>query len=123
MMQTASDLSDPTKLAAWITDWLARELRISHQQITLVKPFTSYGVDSMHATMLVGDLEEYLSRRLSPTLAWDYPSVEKLAQYLSQLAPEAAIDADAELLSRLDELPEEELDRLIKKQMGESEAS
>jgi acyl carrier protein len=123
MTQTARDLSDQTKLSVWITDWLARELRISQQQITLVKPFTSYGVDSMHATMLVGDLEEHLSRRLSPTLAWDYPTVEKLAEYLSQLAPEAPVLTDADLLARIDELPEEELDRLIQKHIGEHEAS
>ena len=34
------------------------------------------------AMMLVGDLEDSLGLRLSPTLVWDYPTMEKLAQYV-----------------------------------------
>ena len=117
MSEDPKTLNSQRELAAWITDSLVRELRIDSKQVTLGKPFTSYGVDSMLATMLVGDLEEHLSRRLSPTLAWNHSSVEKLAEYLSQLAPETAEvanDTDSDLLARLEELSEEEIDRLLK---------
>jgi acyl carrier protein len=108
------------ELEAWITDWLARELRISPGQVGLDQTFTSYGLDSVYATMLVGDLEDHLSRRLSPTLAWNHSSVKKLAEYLSQLPAETAVQTDVDLLTRLDELPEEEIDRLLKAATGEA---
>jgi acyl carrier protein len=42
----------------------------------------SYGLDSVHSMMLVGDLEDALQNRFPPTLAWDYPTVEAMAEYL-----------------------------------------
>ncbi len=105
----------------WVADWIARELRIDRQQITADKTFVRYGMDSVHAMMMIGDLEERLARRLSPTLAWDYPNVEALADFLLQDAPAAATKAAAreeDLLARLDELSEEEIDRLLQEQLG-----
>jgi acyl carrier protein len=40
--------------------------------------------------MLVGDLEEHLSRRLSPTLAWDHPTIDALATHLCAAPPAQA---------------------------------
>ena len=123
MSEPAGRMNAQGELAAWITGWIVRELRLSPTQVAVERLFTSYGMDSVHAMMLVGDLEQHLARRLSPTLAWEYPTVEKLAEYLALLPPEAESDAAADLLARLDELPEEEIDRLLKERLGGGEAS
>ena len=47
------------------------------------QPFTYYGLGSVQAVSLTGDLEVFLNRKLSPTLAWDYPTIELLANYLA----------------------------------------
>ena len=106
----------PTKadLAAWLTSWLMTELRLEPDQVASGKSFVNYGMDSIHSMMLVGDLEEYLHCRLSPTLAWDFPSLEALAEHLA-LAPPDEVEArqperSAELLTRLDDLPDEILE-------------
>jgi acyl carrier protein len=38
----------------------------------------------LQAVSLSGDLETWLSREISPTVVWDYPTVEQLARYLSE---------------------------------------
>lgn len=72
-----------TQALSWIHEWLIQELKLTPQSIDNDRPLVSYGLDSVHAMMLVGDLEDLLQRRFSPTLAWDYPTVRALAAHLS----------------------------------------
>src|SRR5205823_7296959 len=59
-------------------------------------PSASYGLGSIHAVSLSGELERWLGRPLAPTLVYDFPSVQALARQLAQ-APDlaqAAAEAD-----------------------------
>lgn len=47
------------------------------------EPFTRFGLDSVRAVALVGELEAWLERELPATLAFDYPNAEAIARYLS----------------------------------------
>ncbi|NIA28584.1 MAG: amino acid adenylation domain-containing protein [Actinobacteria bacterium] len=67
----------------WLIDKVATELKIPVSDIDVKQPFARYGLDSVHATGLAGDLEDWLGRSLSPTLAYDYPTIEALSRYLS----------------------------------------
>jgi acyl carrier protein len=110
-------------LAEWVREWLGRELKLAPEDFAADNTFVRYGMDSVHAMMLVGDLEEYLKRRLSPTLAWTYPSVEALAEYLAETQEAIAtapVSALNDLLSRLDDLSEAEIDRLLEEQQAQS---
>ncbi|MBV9880981.1 MAG: acyl carrier protein [Gemmatirosa sp.] len=71
------------ELAAWMDEWMNRELELRVERVDRDRPFIGYGMDSIHATMLVGDLEERLGRRLSPTLTWDHPTIAALARHLT----------------------------------------
>ncbi len=71
-------------LKKWIIDWLARETKLPAGSINISKSFADYGLDSVTAVELADDLEEWLGVPLSPTLAYDYPNIESLAQYLAQ---------------------------------------
>jgi len=110
------------ELSQWIGTWISRELKLSNSQITPEKTFVRYGMDSMHAMMLVGDLEQLLARRLPPTLAWDYPTQEALAKHLAGLAepsaPAAATTDADDILALLDHLSEEEIDRLLQQRLN-----
>lgn len=66
----------------WLKDNLAKRLNINPQQINIRQPFVNYGLDSVQAVQLTADLEDYLDIKLSPTLAYDYPDIESLANYL-----------------------------------------
>ncbi|MFI5293132.1 MAG: beta-ketoacyl synthase N-terminal-like domain-containing protein, partial [Candidatus Limnocylindrales bacterium] len=62
---------------------LAEVLQVESRTIDVREPFARYGLTSVEAVGLSGDLEMWLGRRLSPTLAYDYPSIEALARRLS----------------------------------------
>ena len=70
-------------IKAWLIDWLAQELGFDREKIDPRQSFLSYGMDSVQAMTMVGDLEANLEVRLPPTLAWDYPDIDALSAHLA----------------------------------------
>jgi acyl carrier protein len=70
-------------IEAWLVSYIARELNVSLNDIDVTVPLERYGLSSMHAVLMAGDLEEWLGRQIDPTLPYDYPTIETLAQRLS----------------------------------------
>lgn len=107
-------------LSTWLCEWLANQLNKPVENINPHQSFVSYTLDSIIAMSLVGDLEDYLGCRLSPTLAWDYPTIEALAEDLAN-RNDLIINNNfgqkpansQELLSKLDQLSEAEIDKLL----------
>lgn len=71
-------------IEAWLAKWVGDELKIAVDAIDTRKSFVFYGLDSVTAIGLLADLEVWLGRQLSPSLAWDYPSIKALAEHLAQ---------------------------------------
>jgi 8-amino-7-oxononanoate synthase len=71
-------------IQGWLIDKLAEVLEIEPNQIDVGQDFEEYGLESAEAINLSGDLEDYLSCRLPPTLLWEYQNIEALAQHLAQ---------------------------------------
>lgn len=71
------------EIRAWLVARLSEELKVEASEIDQRAPFSQYGLDSIGAVTLVGELEDWLGRELSPTLPYDYTNVESLARYLS----------------------------------------
>ena len=70
---------------------LATELRLPLEEIQVDKPLTEYGLDSIGALMLSGELEECYQVELPPTLLWDCPTIHHLAGYLQSLLHPVAV--------------------------------
>ena len=77
-IHSASEISD------WIVARVATELKIAPGEIDLNQDLTTFGLDSIAAFTLTGDLAEWLDRDLRATLMWEFPSIQALAEYLSQ---------------------------------------
>ncbi|MEH1967247.1 AMP-binding protein [Nostoc sp.] len=77
--------SDVTQeaIASWLVSHLALCLNISPQEIDTEQPFAAYGLDSSVAVSITGELAQGLGCELEPTLFWEYPSIEMLAQHLA----------------------------------------
>ncbi len=75
-------------IRTWLVARIAAMLEIDVSSIDPRQPFTYYGLGSIQAVGLTGDLEAFLHRKLSPTLAWDYPTIELLANYLANEVPQ-----------------------------------
>ena len=85
-MEVRVSKSSKAGLTEWIATWLRTELGLPEGPLELTVPFTRFGMDSVHALMMTGDLEEHLGRRLSPTVTWDHPTVDSLSTHLSTTA-------------------------------------
>lgn len=79
-----ASLPDHTMLSTKIVESLSRELKVPAADIELDLPLTQYGLDSIAALTMAGELEEELGLELPSTLVWDYPTINDLAGYLTQ---------------------------------------
>jgi acyl transferase domain-containing protein/acyl-CoA synthetase (AMP-forming)/AMP-acid ligase II/NAD(P)-dependent dehydrogenase (short-subunit alcohol dehydrogenase family)/acyl carrier protein/SAM-dependent methyltransferase len=85
----SSDAGQYEFLRAWLVSRLSVLLRISPDEINPGQPFSSYGLDSLGAVSLAGELQEKLARPLPSSLLFDYPSIESLVRHL---APQTDIE-------------------------------
>ena len=75
---------DATAIEGWIVGCLAEMLHVEPESIDVRRPFTYFGLSSADSVILAGDLERWLGgRRLPPTLAWDFPTIELLSRHLA----------------------------------------
>jgi acyl transferase domain-containing protein/acyl-CoA synthetase (AMP-forming)/AMP-acid ligase II/acyl carrier protein len=62
---------------------LAQRLRLRPDDVDPKRPIATYGLQSVDMVGMVGELERWVGRKLPATLAWEYPTVEALAGFLS----------------------------------------
>ncbi len=81
----------PKRSAAQIADWLiahlSTDLELAAAEIDPSRPFAYYGLDSIHAVRLTAALESWLGRELSPTLAYEYPTIDLISAQLAEEIP------------------------------------
>jgi amino acid adenylation domain-containing protein/non-ribosomal peptide synthase protein (TIGR01720 family) len=78
--------SGPERRAAieqWITGRLAELCRAAPSTIDRSAPFSDFGLDSASAVALVGELGDLLDTRLSATIVWDHPTIDRLSAHLA----------------------------------------
>lgn len=113
--QTKQDIQN------WLVVWIANELQMPQGDINLGHSLLQYSMSSVTATILVGDLEDWLDLRLPPTLVWDYPTIEAIADYLVSLAADAptsgagTLAGSGDLLDELEGMSDAEVDALLRK--------
>jgi acyl carrier protein len=135
-MTSEAKKSIPTReeMAGWLIGWIAKEVGMPSEEIDTGRSLLQYSLSSVTATILVGDLEDWLELRLPPTLVWDYPSIDAMTHYLYEKATDEALppfsapagdpatvmtrSADQtqdalQLLEGLDQLSDEEVDALL----------
>ena len=78
-------LTARTRIEHWLMDYVAKISRQDVASVDVDHPFSHYDLDSIAAVEMTADIEDWLSVRLEPTLIWDYPSIARLASYLSEL--------------------------------------
>jgi acyl transferase domain-containing protein/acyl-CoA synthetase (AMP-forming)/AMP-acid ligase II/acyl carrier protein/NAD(P)-dependent dehydrogenase (short-subunit alcohol dehydrogenase family) len=88
------------QIQEWLVDRLSERLKVDRAQIGVERPFASFGIDSAAAVGISGDLEEWLGRRLSPTLIYSYPTVAALAAHLAEETSASATASDEQAKHR-----------------------
>jgi acyl carrier protein len=72
-------------IRAWLVARCADALEVPVESLDPSGALTDYGLGSVQAVSLVGDLEEWLGRQLPATLFWDYPTLDAVASELARL--------------------------------------
>ena len=76
------NLPTTTEIQTWLVSHIAELLEIEPDEVDVTIPFDRYGLDSSAAVGIIGDLEDWLGSELEPTLMYDYPTIEALAQHV-----------------------------------------
>ena len=107
-MQTVTSNSklNQESIQNWFVEQLADVLSLDADSIDVDESLTRYGLDSIDAVTLVGDLEDWLDLELPDTLLWDHPTIAGAAQFL---ITEYDID-EVEIESEADETETKELE-------------
>ena len=72
------------RIQDWLRENIANRLGLTATEIDIEQPFVNYGLDSVEAVRLTADLEDWLNCKLSPTLAYDYPNIKTLSEFLGE---------------------------------------
>lgn len=94
-------LEDTKTIQTWLIQKIAQQLQVSPETINIKSPLTKYGLDSVQVVNISGDLEAWLGRNISPTLLWDYPTIEQISLYLTgelESKPPEIIDLQKEIV-------------------------
>ena len=62
---------------------LAKSLKMAPDDVDTAVAFDRYGMDSVVAVELTGELEQRMGKKLEPTLLYDYPTIDALSAYLA----------------------------------------
>jgi thioester reductase-like protein len=95
------ELRSQADIQNWIINHLSQHFNVPPATITPQKALSSYGLDSLAAVVLIGELELGIGRRLSPSLMWDYSSIETLCHGLANSSDQISIDSEPDLQSEI----------------------
>jgi acyl carrier protein len=98
------------EIETWLVGHLRDRLGPAAEELDPHLPFSYYGLDSLDAVALAGELEDWLGVPVMPDVAWDYPTAHAVATYLgaAESAPPALGAAEETLAALLAELDEGE---------------
>jgi acyl carrier protein len=110
------DLPASSEIQTWLKNWIAEKLRQPISTIDVNKAFADYGMDSVTAIELTQDLQEWLniSQPLDVTIAWNFPTINALANYLGEVTSENAAPLD----SNLDDLSTTDIAQLLSQEIA-----
>ncbi len=96
-MKADNDYRSEEVIRDWLVSSISEITKLRPNQIDIRQSFDQYGMDSLQAVCLSGDLADWLREEVSPTVVWDYPTVELLARHLADRRnghqpPDTAVD-------------------------------
>jgi polyketide synthase 13 len=82
-------------LIDFIKSYVAELTSLPAHDIDVDSPLERYGLDSIGAAGLSGHLSDALRIELSPDMAYDYPTIASIADYLLGLMPDMSASVAA----------------------------
>ncbi len=70
------------EVEAWMVAWLTARAGVNPSEVDLEKPFSDYGLDSITAVEMSGEIEDWSGIAVTPVIAWNHPTVARLSEFL-----------------------------------------
>jgi acyl carrier protein len=71
-------------LRPWLAGRVAAYVQRPVHEIQTNIPLAEYGLSSVYALTLTGDIEDHLGLAVDPTVMWDHPTIDALTEALLQ---------------------------------------
>ena len=85
MINAAKKQLESPEVLNWLTLKFADWLEVSPDDLDPQQPISSYGLDSISAVTLSVQLEEELGVELETAVLWERPTLESLAEHLTEI--------------------------------------
>ncbi|MGH7998608.1 MAG: phosphopantetheine-binding protein [Brasilonema sp.] len=89
---TANQPLSVEAIQSWLVSQFSEQLGVEPNDINTQLSFDSFGLDSAQGMLITTRAEKILGFRLSPTLFWHYPTIESLAQRLTEESKDAELE-------------------------------
>ncbi|GED59056.1 hypothetical protein BFO01nite_31880 [Brevibacillus formosus] len=66
-----------------LIELFAKELKIDPARLEIDKEFPDYGIDSVLLAQVMNEISKWLGKDLDPTILYEYPTIETLAEWLT----------------------------------------
>lgn len=76
----------PEGILSWLVERVAYYVQLSTTQIDPDVSVAEYGLDSVYAFTLCGDIEDTLCLSVEPTVIWDFDTLNALTTHLVECA-------------------------------------
>jgi len=103
-------LKSQDQVQEWLVKWLQSNADIPLDSIDIDKPFADYHLDSLTSVELSYDLEEWSGKELTATAVWNYPTITKMSEYLSNSEVDKSVN---NLITKIENMSEEESNYLL----------
>lgn len=77
---------DEQAVKTWLLDRLAKQLKTDVSKLDPSMPFDEYGLDSIFAIRVTGELEKVVEMRLSPALLFENTCIDDVAHFIASAA-------------------------------------
>ena len=78
----------PDDVRAWLVSRVAYYVQVPAAEIDADVSFAEFGLDSVYAFTLCGDIEDALGLTVEPTAIWDFDTLTALTVHLVESAAE-----------------------------------
>ncbi|KAF2775153.1 acyl carrier protein [Streptomyces sp. OM5714] len=74
----------PQEVQDWLVDKVAHKLGVEQSEVNPDQYFDEFGLDSVEALVLSGELENWLGLELETTTLWYHPTIAELSRYIAE---------------------------------------
>lgn len=100
------------KIVDLFVEKISEELKLPINKIDKNVPFSNFGLDSAKSVQLIGQLEDLIGQTLEPTLMWNYPTINKFADYLTKSETENQSEFKNKTINTQNNLDVSEIEKL-----------